>query len=164
MNEIKDTDTVQLICAMNAVARHSRAKTYGVLPSDLIRPELFEEVPAYYIFNVEPNRRPGSHWVAVAMDHNDSVFFDPQGFPPEHYGFPFRTKISNTRAVQGPNSNLCGLFVIVFIHYMLKGVSLKKFLSMFKNSAKANDALIYKEFIKLKKCNVPSFCYRQCRP
>lgn len=164
MNSIESTDTVELGCALNAVLRNSVAKAWAVLPRNLAVPKLFlqENVPAFYIFNVEPNGYPGKHWVAVAITKTDSIFFDPIGNPPSKYDFPFVTKQVNTVRIQGPTSKLCGLFCLVFVKYMLENFDLNKFLSLFSSNYILNDALVYQEYLNFKKCGVPALCYHGC--
>ena len=56
----------------------------GVYALDQIA-NLKPSVPAAYVFNTDPIRAPGEHWVAVYITSSrKAVYFDSFGFQPQH--------------------------------------------------------------------------------
>lgn len=72
------------------------------------------------IFNLDPQRLPGSHWVAVFLNgKGENDYFDSNGDPPNHHiktflrKIPGKTVINKTEYQKKDGS--CGLFAMDFI-------------------------------------------------
>lgn len=140
----------------------------GVFPSNYLPNVKFTKFPAYFIINtcttfdsifLETIQEIGCHWVCVIVDRFNVIFFDSsaQDF---HKTNPHISKflkiqnkpiITSSVAIQPLESNLCGLYVLVFLSHASKGTSLKSFLSEFqKKPSKVfkNDKIILKMFKK----------------
>ena len=92
------------------------------------------------IFNLQNSNQPGSHWIALSRNNKNIFIFDSFGIghiPKNIYeiykNFNIITKIYR---IQHINSNLCGLFSILF--YLYKVNSKNKFIE-FLNLFNVND-------------------------
>ena len=91
----------------------------GVCALDQIA-HLKPHVPAAYVFNTEPIRKSGEHWIAIYITScRKAVYFDSFGFPPQHteiIRFLKRTKWTFSRKmIQNPLTDVCGEHCIVFL-------------------------------------------------
>ena len=73
------------------------------------------------IFNLENSDQSGSHWVALSRKNNDIFIFDNFGIgdiPNKLYKlYKNYNIITNIYRIQDINSNLCGLFCVLFCLY-----------------------------------------------
>jgi len=101
----------------------------GILPSDKLPEKLVKghmENNIYYVINLDPSDKPGSHWVACFVNkRGPNSYFDSYGYPPtidsikDFVGENFNY---NTKQVQHPLSTACGQWCIFWIlHTLLKG-------------------------------------------
>ena len=74
-------------------------------------------------FNLQNSNQPGSHWIALSRKNNDIFIFDSFGIghiPKNIYEiYKYFNIIINIYRVQHINSNLCGLFCILFCLYIV---------------------------------------------
>lgn len=97
-------DIPSLVCGRDKLINHS-----------------FDEIPIV-ISNIDPSRKPGSHWIAIYKTSNSAVeYFDSYGLPPLHTDVNAKlsstfTNISfNTIQLQGSNTSVCGQYCLVFL-------------------------------------------------
>ena len=92
------------------------------------------------IFNLQNSNEKGSHWISLSRKDNNIFIFDSFGIghvPKKIYKIYKKFKIiTNIYRIQHINSNLCGLFCILFCLY--KANSKNKFIE-FLNLFNVND-------------------------
>lgn len=90
----------------------------------------------------------GNHWISIDQRGSPPIFFDSLSKGAEHYDLQDILKplvLSNTMRIQSNTSDACGCFAIFFVVHRLKGFSMKKILSFFKEEDyKYNEALVLK--------------------
>ena len=73
------------------------------------------------IFNLQNSNQPGSHWLSVSRKNNNIFIFDSFGIdhiPKNIYDiYKNFNIITNIYRIQHINSNLCGLFCVLFCLY-----------------------------------------------
>ena len=83
------------------------------------------------IFNLQNSNQPGSHWISLSRKNNNIFIFDSFGvgrIPINLYKFIKNYNIiTNIYRIQDINSNLCGLFCVLFCLYKVD--SKNKFVS-----------------------------------
>lgn len=143
-------NSVELKKALDTVMR---ARTIGVFPSDRV-PRVWSK-PAAIIANLDDHTRQGSHWVAFYVSHDGlGAYFDSLGFPPLIPAFTNRLKINsrryewNEKKLQSNSSSVCGQYCLVFLYFLNRGFTLKRFCQMFSNNCKKNDALVTRLYKK----------------
>jgi hypothetical protein len=153
-------DTTELVSVLNAALRGTSIKSWGVLAADEVKPSLFtkDKLPAAFVINIESSDKPGLHWCALYVSKDDSIFFDSFGQSPAYYKFGFSVNRFNTRVLQNPRTRVCGMYAVLFLISVLVGCTVHSFVTQFKNNTLYNDKLVYKEFIKLRKCPKPKQC------
>ena len=94
----------------------------------------------YLIFNLQNSNEPGSHWCSLTRKNNNIYIFDSFGIgyiPKDIYVIYKKFNIiTNIYRIQDINSNLCGLFSILFCLYKVD--SKNKFIE-FLNMFNVND-------------------------
>ena len=94
------------------------------------------------IFNLQNSDQSGSHWVSLSRKHNNIIIFDSFGIgdiPNKLYKiYKNYNIITNIYRIQDINSNLCGLFSVLFCLYKVD--SKNKFIS-FLNLFNSNNFL-----------------------
>ena len=72
------------------------------------------------IFNLQNSNEPGSHWIALSRKDNNIFIFDSFGIghiPKNIYKiYKNFNIITNIYRIQDINSNLCGLFCVLFCY------------------------------------------------
>jgi hypothetical protein len=131
-----------------------------VIPSDMISTikagPMTKEV--YFIMNLDPHDKPGSHWVAVAISNMDKsiMYYDSLCIHPTHqilqdlkrlamkmdreHMFKFKF---NTVRDQSKSSGRCGFFAMQFLHKILNGKTFKE-ASMYNRHYKQGEHEIQK--------------------
>ena len=104
------------------------------------------------ISNTQPLGLPGKHWVAFYYNEDQEMeFFDSFALNPQEYSKNFesflqinklgRFYIRNKKILQNENSNICGLYCMLFYYSKIKQHSYKKFLSQFTENTLLNDSI-----------------------
>ena len=73
------------------------------------------------IFNLQNSNQPGTHWISLSRKNNNIFIFDSfgVGYIPKNIYDIYRNFniITNIYRIQDINSNLCGLFCVLFCLY-----------------------------------------------
>ena len=92
------------------------------------------------IFNIQNSNEKGSHWIALSRNNKSIFIFDSFGigYIPKNFYIIYKNFniITNIYRIQHINSNLCGLFSILFCLYNVN--SKNKFIE-FLNLFNVND-------------------------
>ena len=92
------------------------------------------------IFNLQNSNQPGTHWISLSRNNKSVFIFDSFGIghiPKNIYDiYKDFNIITNIYRIQDINSNLCGLFCVLFCLYKVN--SKNKFIK-FLNLFHAND-------------------------
>lgn len=130
-----------------------KKKFSGVIPCDYL--PKFPLVPAMFVVNTQDSSQPGLHWIAIncPADGGPIEVFDSFGQVPENPHIKrflkmyFHSQYSPFQ-IQNPFANTCGAYACLFLYYRAKGVSFKKFLSMFTNDFALNEEIVKEKFKK----------------
>lgn len=124
----------------------------GVYASNTV-PEVVMSFPSAFIINTEPLPLPGEHWVVVIIhSSSEADFFDSLGKPLETYPFIENFVYKNSKhcnskckRLQPSYSNLCGLYVLVFlISRLCLKMSLSRTYALFSSDIQYNDNFVQK--------------------
>lgn len=116
----------------------------GVFAFDQI-PE--KALPGYYIINLDPSYKPGSHWVcAKIIKGKRNIFFDSYGFPPKGEKlkiFLGKNTQHNKKRLQNSFSTACGQWCLFFMYFSEKKFSLQNIVKKFSSKyTYANDFFV----------------------
>ena len=118
--------------------------TTGVYASDRL-PRRFKK-PAAFIANTDTHDEAGTHWVAFFIPaRGKPEYFDSYGLDTFIKGhLNFQSQINkvwhyNKKEFQGVMSNVCGHYCLAFLIGRIKGYTMRKFQTLFKNNTKRND-------------------------
>jgi len=105
--------------------------------------------PCSFIFNSDKNTGKGEHWLSIYFTKDEKcLFLDSLGLGPQFYGMEKYIKKRatflsfNKHPIQSMESNFCGLYCLLFILIISRGISFKKFLQHFSLKTIKNDILI----------------------
>ena len=111
---------------------------YDELPNKPLR-------PALYVVNTDKSTGVGKHWVCLFFSHVNE-YFDSLGNPPVELGHFLlnekRDYMYNSKRLQGPMSDVCGDYCILFAYFRCRGLSMKHFVDMFSSNETKNDTLV----------------------
>lgn len=150
---------------------HKKIKKHfaGVFPCNHLPNKKLTKFPQYFIVNsctVSRNkkikRKVASdewklcHWMSLAVFQNKIFYFDSSGYPPNANKFISRFMKKQrkpvhylTITIQSENSSLCGLFSLLFLHFISNSLGLKQYLLKFKTDPQLleeNDAIVLRMF------------------
>ena len=100
------------------------------------------------IFNTDPCKKEGRHWVALYVKDKHAEYFDSFGSPPvneELYDYVTKSDYSlafNTRVIQHPLSTRCGEYAIYFLKLRFKNQSISEIVSKFSRNLSFNDIFV----------------------
>jgi hypothetical protein len=118
---------------------------WGVMARDDL--QLFDLFPGAYIVNSVDRQLPGEHWLAIFVTTSGNIeFFDPLARRPGHYKLSLDC-LYNTEPIQPLDSNLCGLYILFFLYWRTRGLSMKQITDIFDGSN--NDALVLTHYISM---------------
>ena len=126
----------------------------GVFASDTL-PKYLEKGKSHaLIVNLDSSEKKGTHWIAIYISYFEHLtYFDPLGLPPfiesinNFIKNNCKTHNFNKMTIQNILSYTCGYYCIYFIRNMVRGVNLREFQSLFKNTH-YNDAMILNVYDK----------------
>ena len=118
----------------------------GVFPADKL---LIPSKSGYYVANTDPHSKPGKHWVAFYVPHNEEQpveYWDSYGFKPPSIFLPFLSTSykRSTKFIQHPLSSTCGQYCIFYILKRYNGYSMKDIVSIFSENKLENDIIVNK--------------------
>ena len=122
----------------------------GVYASNTL-PEVVTHYPSASIINTQPLPFPGEHWIAVIIhSSSEADFFDSLGKPPGNYpeieNFIYKnSEFCNFKykRLQPSYSDLCGLYVLVFlISRLCLKMSLSHVYTLFSSNIHLNDDFV----------------------
>ena len=141
---------IQIDSVLNQLVNFSGC--YSLDQLDSIKPSPFKGISSYVLNTYESQYVFGGHWLAISFFKNLSLveIFDSLGMPDlipprikktlSHFG-----KVEqNTKSLQDPISDCCGVYCISRIVSISRGQSLAKFLNNFGYDTKKNDILVNK--------------------
>lgn len=133
----------------------------GVFPSDKLPVELIN-YPAALVANVDPARKPGSHWIAYHFGSDKHLdYFDSYGRQPNAYSdnlSQFAADNSSTISysstpVQGLKSDVCGHYCLMFLALRARGYSYKDIIDHYSSNGNAKpgeyDKVVVRDVHKL---------------
>lgn len=141
-------DTVELTYILTK-DQFTKNDFIGVYAADHV-PTSVHKAPACFIANTDPSQKPGAHWVAIYVDHdNNAEFFDSYGQYPSQYHHRIynflktyeNCKVNHTQ-LQSSFSSSCGQFCLYFLLWRCRGVSFEKIMSGFDSNQSTNDFLV----------------------
>ena len=99
------------------------------------------------IFNLENSDQKGSHWVSLSRKNNDIFIFDSfgVGYIPKNIYEIYKNYniITNIYRIQDINSNLCGMFCVLFCLYKVDSKNeFISFLNLFNSNNFLKNELI----------------------
>ena len=98
------------------------------------------------IFNLESSDQSGSHWVGLSRKNNDIFVFDSFGiaYVPNNLYKIYKNYniITNIYRLQHLNSNLCGMFCVLFCLYKVDSKKFISFLNLFNSNNFLKNELI----------------------
>lgn len=137
-------NTEQLLQALRGI----KSRTVGVYPADRI-PEVWAK-PAAIVANTDGHKQPGTHWVAMYVSRDGrGWYFDSYGIPPIIPQHLRRLRQNckffhyNAIQLQGPESQTCGHYCVMFLHFMSTGLGIHRFRSAFSTDLTKNDEIVY---------------------
>lgn len=110
--------------------------------------------PVYLISNLDPDTKPGSHWIAIYIGTNGiGEYFDTFGRKPNSYHLSFLKRntsrwIYSNKIIQNVFSSFCGEYCLVYIYLKRRGMSLTNFVEMFNQDTNNNNDLLLNDMFK----------------
>lgn len=140
-----DTEDLQL-----CMKKISPTIKSNVFPANRI--PVFMNLPVYIISNLDPDSKPGSHWIAIHIDINgNGEYFDSFGRKPSGYHKWFLKRNANKwfynhEPIQNQFTSVCGEYCLVYIYFKFKGKTMFDFLSLFYDNTICNDLIVRNMF------------------
>lgn len=112
-------------------------------------------LPMYLISNLDPDTKPGSHWVAIYINSRGvGEYFDSFGRKPISYHEEFLKRnckhyIYNGVEIQNCLTSVCGMYSLVYIYCRFNGMSMHNFVNKFSNNTLCNDYILKNIFVRL---------------
>lgn len=113
---------------------------------------MYGALPIYLVCNLDPDTKPGSHWVAIAVDVNgNGEYFDSYGRKPTGYHLNFMKRnckkwIYNDKRLQNDLTSVCGEYCLVYLFFKFFKKSMLDFVNNFSNNTLCNDLLLRRIF------------------
>lgn len=102
----------------------------------------------FYVFNLDKERNPGTHWTMGQIKKDGSVYVDAFGMPPSNEVEKFLTHgnglMVNTHDIQSMRSTCCGYFSVYMIKQLNMGRKPKDVISDFYQGGRLflNDRIV----------------------
>jgi hypothetical protein len=109
---------------------------------------IWVNLPAFIISNLDPDTKPGSHWVAIHVDVNGiGEYFDSFGRKPTGYHKLFLKRNAkrwfyNYKSLQNHFTSVCGEYCLVYLYFKYQGKTMYDFLTLFSNNSLCNDLVL----------------------
>lgn len=109
-------------------------------------------LPMYLISNLDPDTKPGSHWVAIYISSNGiGEYFDSFGRKPTTFHENFLKRNSklyfhNGTILQNHLTTVCGMYCLMYIYCKFNKVSMYNYINMFTNDTLYNDLFLRQLF------------------
>jgi len=122
----------------------------GVFACDDL-PIRIDRLPAALIANVDKRSMPGSHWIAIYIDHNErGEYFDSYGVGPYQNKTFFERFLKNncttwdinSKVLQGQFSAVCGQYCLFYLLQRCRGIALQDILKNFTDNRHENDTFV----------------------
>lgn len=123
---------------------------FNVFPANRI--PMYIEAPTYFISNLDPDTKSGSHWVAIHINANGiGEYFDSYGRKPTGHHKSFlkrntRKWFYNNKILQSHLTSVCGEYCLVYLYFKFMNMSMSEFLRDFCDIPLYNDIFINKIF------------------
>ena len=108
-----------------------------------------------FIVNDQEQWKIGNHWLLVVILPQEITFFDSFAISPKHYAihkYLHEMKMQvvvNEMVLQGPFSNVCGEFCVVFGYFLCRGWRLADVLKYFNDDLSFIEKAVYLQVQKL---------------
>jgi len=145
-------DTISLYLKSSQLLGEFNVDTY-VLARDQLCEVIFREKPICVILNtLDVKDKRFGHWVGIYYFKVDgawkSEIFDSYGEPADKYRInPCMPVIRENRIeLQSDDSELCGVWSLLYLFYRCKGKSLKDFQQLFTEEPRLNDSKLVRMY------------------
>lgn len=136
-------DTTELQLCMNKISPSFKSNVFAAnqIP-------IWVNLPAFIICNLDPDSKPGSHWVAMHIDVNGiGEYFDSFGRKPTGYHKLFLNRntkrwFHNNKSLQNHLTSVCGEYCLVYLYFKFQGKTMSDFLSLFSSNTLCNDLVL----------------------
>lgn len=165
-------NTLEILEAFKIITRCSRSAQYNVIPCDKLDNVQIKSFPFLLCVNLDESFKRGTHWVGlyIARKGAELEFFDSFGrsvnsMPKYFVNFAIKNNlkvIERQQQLQGPKTQVCGHYVILYMFMRVRGCSMNDFYAKFVNNYDSNDSLVKrfvdKLFIKTFTCKNGQIC------
>lgn len=114
---------------------------------------VYSSLPICIISNLDPDTKPGSHWVAIHVDNNGvGEYFDSFGRKPIEHHKKFLKRnakiwVYNNKHLQNYFTSICGEYCLVYLYFRYKKMfTMKQFINFFSTNTLCNDLLLDEMF------------------
>ena len=113
---------------------------------------IYSSLPIYVISNMDPDTKPGSHWVAIHIDADGvGEYFDSYGRKPIKMHEKFIKRNSklwsyNNKQVQNYFTTVCGEYCLMYLYFRYRNMKMSDFLNIFSNNTLYNDLIVDEMF------------------
>lgn len=144
-----DSDTISKLLHNNHITSALFIGCY--LNSNLNYDVLLSSTNAFCIVNTLSSPKGMGHWICLYIKNSKLIFIDSFANQPELYGgdisdfflsYPHRRMQLFNRAVQAPNSMICGGYVCVLAYMLASNRAILHIKNIFKRAKNCNDSLI----------------------
>ena len=130
---------------------------HGAIAQDNLVSIKHIKTPFSIIVNTDTSNKPGKHWIAIYINKYRIEIFDSLGFNPNHWSKPptylikfiqkylYARRLTISKPIQFPFSNLCGLYCIYFILYR-RYYTIRSSQNLFTDNYATNDQILYNVF------------------
>lgn len=109
--------------------------------------------PSYIISNLDPDTKPGSHWIAIYLGYDGiGEYFDSYGRKPTTYHLNFIKRNSrrwffNSNRIQNDFTSVCGEYCLLYLYFKSKGKTMNDFVNCFSKNTLCNDLVLRNMFL-----------------
>lgn len=165
-------NTLEILEAFKIVTKCTRSAQFNVIPCDHLSQVQVKTYPFLLCVNLDESFKRGTHWVGlyIARKGAELEFFDSFGrsvnsMPKYFIKFVIKNNLKVLERqvqLQGPKTQVCGQYVILYMFMRVRGCSMNDFYAKFVNNYDTNDKLVKrfvdKLFIKTLSCKNTQTC------